>query len=65
MAEIYLCGDKDYYEIVKEGSRFRLRYLILLEDGSLQSKGFLTYYPTTKKELIARLTCSYNKVIRL
>lgn len=64
MAEIYLCGDKDYYEIVKEGRRFRLRYLVL-EDGSLWSKGFLTYYPTTKKELIARMTCSYNKVIRL
>ena len=64
MREIYLCNDRDYYEIIREGLRFKLAYLTL-RNGEFHTNGFIVYRPTTRRALIEQMSCNYNKVIRI
>ena len=64
MREIYLCNDHDYYEIVREGLRFKLAHLTL-RNGEFHTRGFIVYRPTSRRALIEQMACNYNKVIRI
>ena len=66
MTEIYECHGKEginYYSIVRDGKKFRLKSIAYKADGKIVSRGFLSG-PTSKKKIIETMTLIYQTVTK-
>lgn len=64
MTQIYECHKDervDYYAIVPDGKRFRMRFVTRNDDGTFQFRGFF-YGSATKKMLCHNMECVYDSV---